>query len=97
MAEGKSKFKEILLQFLNKSLRIELTDGRTIVGQFVCTDNHPNIVLADAREFWLDAKKYENPNPNSEEGAEKEEGRAVGLVMVAKEHIKSVAIAQNDL
>jgi hypothetical protein len=33
--------------------KIAVTDGRVIVGRFVCTDQHPNIILVDSKQFWL--------------------------------------------
>ena len=36
---------------LGKYMRVELTDGRVIVGRFYCLDLHRNLVLRDAEEW----------------------------------------------
>ncbi|KAL3985590.1 LSM domain family protein [Acanthocheilonema viteae] len=61
-------------RWLGKILRLELTDGRTIEGKFVCTDNAPNIILSGCKEQWKD----------------EQESRMVGLVMANGKHIRSI-------
>jgi small nuclear ribonucleoprotein (snRNP)-like protein len=39
-----------LRSLLNRSTRIEITDGRLFVGQFMCIDHSKNIILAGAYE-----------------------------------------------
>lgn len=36
---------------LNKNMRIRMTDGRTLVGLFLCTDRDCNVILGSAQEF----------------------------------------------
>ncbi|XP_068960187.1 N-alpha-acetyltransferase 38, NatC auxiliary subunit isoform X1 [Petaurus breviceps papuanus] len=36
---------------LNKNMRIRMTDGRTLVGCFLCTDRDCNVILGSAQEF----------------------------------------------
>ncbi|XP_077062425.1 N-alpha-acetyltransferase 38, NatC auxiliary subunit isoform X2 [Siphateles boraxobius] len=40
-----------LENLLNKSMRIRMTDGRTLVGLFLCTDRDCNVILGSAQEF----------------------------------------------
>lgn len=42
-AEGKSK----LRKWLNMNFRIEMTDGRVLIGVFLCTDRDANVILGD--------------------------------------------------
>ena len=35
----------------NRSLRVRMSDGRTLVGAFLCTDRDANIILGSAQEF----------------------------------------------
>ena len=42
-----------LKRFLNKPIRLELSDGRIVIGKLVCTDNTPNIIVQGAQEYWL--------------------------------------------
>lgn len=37
--------------FLNRRLRIVLSDGRVVDGNFLCTDRDCNIVIGDCEEF----------------------------------------------
>ncbi|VDK86892.1 unnamed protein product [Litomosoides sigmodontis] len=61
-------------RWLGKILRLELTDGRTIEGKFVCTDNAPNIILSGCKEQWKNELQ----------------SRTVGLVMANGKHIRSI-------
>jgi N-alpha-acetyltransferase 38, NatC auxiliary subunit len=40
-----------LRSWLNKYFRIKLTDGRTLIGLFLCTDADSNIILGITTEF----------------------------------------------
>ncbi|KAG0238737.1 hypothetical protein BGW42_002603 [Actinomortierella wolfii] len=40
-----------LRTFLNRSMRILITDGRTFEGQLLCIDNSKNIILANSYEM----------------------------------------------
>lgn len=44
---GKSK----LQNWLNKSLKIEMSDGRILIGNFLCTDRDANVILGACTEF----------------------------------------------
>ncbi|XP_001198253.2 N-alpha-acetyltransferase 38, NatC auxiliary subunit [Strongylocentrotus purpuratus] len=74
--------------WLNQPMRIQMTDGRTLVGTFICTDKDRNVILGSCEE-------YVNP-PDS---PEKEEPRVLGLAMVPGQHIVSIEIdeASNSL
>lgn len=39
--EGKAK----LRKWLNMKFRIEMTDGRVLIGVFLCTDRDANVIL----------------------------------------------------
>lgn len=43
--------RDLLSSYLNKRMRITLSDGRTIIGNFLCTDRDSNIVLSSCEEF----------------------------------------------
>ena len=36
---------------MNKKMRIEMVDGRTLVGVFLCTDRERNVILGSANEY----------------------------------------------
>jgi small nuclear ribonucleoprotein (snRNP)-like protein len=46
-----SLHKQFLTKILNKSVKIEITDGRVLIGTFVCTDMHSNVILGSCQEF----------------------------------------------
>ncbi|GFS17514.1 N-alpha-acetyltransferase 38-B, NatC auxiliary subunit [Elysia marginata] len=70
-----------LENWLNKSMRIRMTDGRTLVGVFLCTDCDCNIIVGSCEE-------YLRP-PDSEP---KEDPRILGLAMIPGKHIVSIEI-----
>lgn len=43
--------RELLKSWLGKTLKIVITDGRIIVGTFVCTDREGNIILECAWDY----------------------------------------------
>jgi len=55
--ENQSKLNELtinrqfLVKLLNKSMKIEITDGRVLIGTFVCTDMQSNVILGSCQEF----------------------------------------------
>ncbi|XP_065140691.1 N-alpha-acetyltransferase 38, NatC auxiliary subunit isoform X1 [Paramisgurnus dabryanus] len=49
-----------LENLLNKSMTIRMTDGRTLVGLFLCTDRDCNVILGSAQEFLKSTGFKEN-------------------------------------
>lgn len=90
-----------MLQLLNHRLKVTTLDGKTIVGQMIAFDKHMNLVLADSHEFRRVSaknkkpKKTESTNPIDAIPAinsEREEKRALGLVILRGEEIVSVVV-----
>ncbi|KAK0163471.1 hypothetical protein PV327_007146 [Microctonus hyperodae] len=71
----KTTSKDKLRGWLNRYLRIKMTDGRVLTGAFLCTDRDANVILGSCEEYL------------SEDHAE---ARALGLVMVPGRHIISI-------
>lgn len=46
-----ARARQQLEALLNKTMRIRMTDGRTLVGCFLCTDRDCNVILGSAQEF----------------------------------------------
>lgn len=64
-----------------------MTDGRILIGSFLCTDRDANVILASCSEYL-----------SSDSSTTSEEPRLLGLVMVPGKHIVSVQIdASGDL
>lgn len=38
-------------QWLNRSMKIKITDGRYVIGTFLCTDKQSNIILGSCQEY----------------------------------------------
>ena len=60
-------------RYLQKPLRITITDGRIFLGTFAGTDKQLNVLLISTDEFRLSPPELANPS-----------GRFVGLVMVPR-------------
>ncbi|CAM1304464.1 Uncharacterised protein g3776 [Pycnogonum litorale] len=75
-----SAMRNMLRCWLNKNMKIRMTDGRTLVGIFLCTDKDKNVILGSCSE-------YLNAN-----GETSEEPRVLGLAMVPGHHIVSIHI-----
>ena len=97
--------KEYLRGMLNKLMKIKLSDGRILIGVFLCTDRDSNVILGSCSEYVLDQGGDTNTNPKQAEeesdsiGGEANdeldpifniEPRILGLAMVPGKHIVSI-------
>lgn len=78
-SSGRSK----LESWLNKNMKVEMTDGRTLIGIFLCTDRDINVILGSCSEYL---------KPDSNEETCEEEPRFLGLAMVPGHHIMSIHV-----
>jgi len=76
--------RELLESWLNKVLKVEITDGRILVGTFLCTDRDLNIILGSCLEYVKEEDKDSAEEP--------EEPRSIGLVMISQRHIVSICV-----
>uniref|UniRef100_T1J0V0 Sm domain-containing protein n=1 Tax=Strigamia maritima TaxID=126957 RepID=T1J0V0_STRMM len=70
-----------LESWLNKSMKIEMTDGRTLIGTFLCTDRDCNVILGSCSEYLC-----------ADEGGTEDEPRVLGLAMIPGHHIVSICL-----
>ncbi|XP_014778225.1 N-alpha-acetyltransferase 38, NatC auxiliary subunit [Octopus bimaculoides] len=70
-----------LQRWLNKNMKIKMSDGRTLIGIFLCTDRDRNVILGSCEEYL-----------NSPDAEEPEEPRILGLAMVPGHHIVSLHV-----
>ncbi|GAB0096405.1 N-alpha-acetyltransferase 38-A, NatC auxiliary subunit [Sergentomyia squamirostris] len=68
--------KLLLKSWLNRSFRVVMTDGRLLIGVFLCTDADANVILGMCSEY-------------TEDGGEE---RILGLVMIPGRHIVSMEV-----
>ena len=54
----KSEKRKLLESWLNKIMKIKISDGRTLIGSFLCTDQDRNIILGSCQEFVGSSGKY---------------------------------------
>ncbi|KAB0397535.1 hypothetical protein E2I00_016045 [Balaenoptera physalus] len=73
--------RQLLEALLNKTMRIRMTDGRTLVGCFLCTNRDCNVILGSAQEFLKPSDSFSAGEP-----------RVLGLAMVPGHHIHIVFI-----
>ncbi|XP_006619197.1 N-alpha-acetyltransferase 38-B, NatC auxiliary subunit [Apis dorsata] len=70
-----SPAKQKLRGWLNRNLRIKMTDGRILIGAFLCTDRDANVILGSCSEFLSE---------------DHTEARTLGLVMIPGRHIVTI-------
>ena len=72
-----------MLQWINFRVRVTITDGRQMVGNFLAFDKHMNTVLADTEEF----RKIK---PKRIGEVEREQKRVLGMVLIRGESVVSI-------
>ncbi|XP_005597815.1 N-alpha-acetyltransferase 38, NatC auxiliary subunit isoform X1 [Equus asinus] len=81
-----TRARQQLEALLNKTMRIRMTDGRTLVGCFLCTDRDCNVILGSAQEFLKPSDSFSAGEP-----------RVLGLAMVPGHHIVSIEVQRESL
>ncbi|XP_037072736.1 N-alpha-acetyltransferase 38, NatC auxiliary subunit-like isoform X4 [Pollicipes pollicipes] len=80
---GRSPGRLLLESYLNKTMRIVMTDGRSLMGIFWCTDRDANVILGNCMEHM----------PPREDGS-RDEPRPLGLAMIPGRHIVTMHLDQ---
>ncbi|XP_060768217.1 N-alpha-acetyltransferase 38, NatC auxiliary subunit [Neoarius graeffei] len=75
-----------LENLLNKSMKIRMTDGRTLLGLFLCTDRDCNVILGSAQEFLRTTDSFSQAEP-----------RVLGLAMIPGHHVVSIEVETESL
>ena len=71
---------------IGRRLRVQISDGRVIVGEFECLDKDGNILVDRAREYWI-ASGETNRQTGDELSLTSENGRRIGYVMIPGPHV----------
>lgn len=95
--ESAVKYLESLLK---RTFRAYTTDGRMFLGEFKCTDNESNIILAKTYEYRMPTEKAKREAIEREqagEGSGKADmtSRFLGLVVVPGRHITKLEVEEN--
>ena len=61
--------KEFLRGMLNKLMKIKLSDGRILIGVFLCTDRDSNVILGSCSEYVVDQGNNDEQPPVVEPAA----------------------------
>jgi len=85
--------KILLKSWLKRVMKIKLTDGRTVVGVFMCTDSECNLILGQCREYKM-LSAVDDTTPSDDLNSE--EPRILGLAMVPGHHIVSISVDVNE-
>ncbi|XP_048476039.1 N-alpha-acetyltransferase 38, NatC auxiliary subunit isoform X2 [Rhincodon typus] len=81
-----SNSRQMLESLLNKSMRIQMTDGRTLIGLFLCTDRDCNVILGSAQEYLKPTDSLAHGEP-----------RVLGLAMIPGHHIVSIEVEMDSV
>ncbi|XP_055794643.1 N-alpha-acetyltransferase 38, NatC auxiliary subunit-like isoform X3 [Salvelinus fontinalis] len=86
LSSSSSRVRQKLESLLNKNMRIRMTDGRTLVGLFLCTDRDCNVILGSAQEFLKSSDSFSQGEP-----------RVLGLAMIPGHHVVSIEVESDTL
>lgn len=67
-----------------------MSDGRVLIGIFLCTDRDANVILGSCSEYLPEEEN------DSTDNASREEPRVLGLVMVPGKHIVNISIDSSE-
>ncbi|KAL1376259.1 hypothetical protein pipiens_016999 [Culex pipiens pipiens] len=79
--QGTNPSRKKLRSWLNNTFRVKMSDGRILIGMFVCTDADANVILGLTSEY-------------TEQGGEE---RILGLVMIPGRYIVSIEVEDNSV
>ncbi len=83
--------RKLLKSFLNKNMKIQLTDGRVLIGIFMCTDKDSNVILGSCAEYLSLEASNKIGSTVGDSGSDGEP-RILGLAMVPGRHIVSINV-----
>ncbi len=52
--------RKLIRKWLNRNMKVKITDGRTVIGIFLCTDKHSNLILGSCHEYFDMPGKFIN-------------------------------------
>lgn len=81
--------KATLRGLLQSTLRVTLSDGRVVTGQYQCLDEHLNFILQGATE-----RRVVRERAGVEESVERQQVRNLGLVVLPGKHVVKVEVKE---
>lgn len=110
--ERKEAAVSLLRSYLNKRMRVVISDGRVVDGNFLCTDKDRNMVLGNCEEYssarelgkcvmiTSSSATYRDhffaAEVESSPGSKFYQPRTLGLAIVPGCHVQSIAIAKDS-
>lgn len=77
-------------------MKVQMSDGRVLIGIFLCTDRNRNLILGNACEYISTQSEFLmtmwNGRTNENSDTADEDGRVLGLAMVPGQHVVSVSV-----
>lgn len=80
----------------NQSMKICLSDGRVLIGIFLCTDKDSNVILGSCAEYLSVQSADKANNSLTTTDSDSVEPRILGLAMVPGKHILSVHVDETN-
>ncbi|KAH9892965.1 Sm-like ribonucleoprotein [Xylariomycetidae sp. FL2044] len=98
-APEKAEAESFLKSLLNKTLRVNTTDGRIFVGTFKCTDTHRNVVLSLTYEYRQPSQRQlaeaaAAAAVDAETISANMSSRYLGLVVIPGQHIVKMEVEE---
>ncbi|KAG9415414.1 N-alpha-acetyltransferase 38, NatC auxiliary subunit [Aphanomyces cochlioides] len=69
-----------VMGLLDEQLRVEITDGRILVGHFHCLDRDQNLILTDTAEFRCPQDSTFAPSV-----------RSLGMILIPGRHVRKIS------
>lgn len=85
--EGQDDCGKKVMEIMNKWVRIEIKDGRVIIGRLACVDAQCNVILSDSIEY-----RAIEISPGHIEKCK----RSIGMTLILSQHLVKCQVAAPD-
>lgn len=82
--------REKLRSYLGSQMKVVISDGRVLIGEFMCTDNDRNLILGNCDEYIPTNEAVEMVN------RQESLSRMLSLAIIPGHHISSIAVAKGN-
>ncbi|TGZ85105.1 Sm-like ribonucleo protein [Ascodesmis nigricans] len=85
-----------LQKFINRTLRISITDDRFFIGRMMCTDRDRNVILSDTTEYRPPAQGVAGVKVEGDSVKAQLASRMIGLVVVPGKYITKIEVHETE-